>query len=357
MARTKQKQKHTQEITYWHALVAFVLWCSIAVGVYVMVGVFQDRDIRTMLSLFPAPPIAAAVQKSESTAPRPLIHPVGFMIDDHFASWPQQAGLSRARIVYHTLVEGGTTRFLAFFDLQDAAARIGPVRSARPYFLLVAEEYNPLFVHVGGSPAALQAFDDLGIAHINEMTWYGSLYLWRDNKLKAPHNVFTSLENIRRADKELGYNHVSDFDPWQYGVADETRMRDEAHEIVIDYAPGSTYDAVYRWEQEKGTYARFQGGDRQIDALYGQDIAIDNLVVQRVPQEKVLDREGRLSIEITGEGDAVIFQQGKVIVGRWKKPARNAPTQFFDGRGKKIIFVPGNVWIEIVPRGHQVTIR
>jgi len=50
------------------------------------------------------------------------------------------------------VAEGGITRFLALFYCQDAG-QVGPVRSARTYFVDFASEYadNPLYAHVGGA--------------------------------------------------------------------------------------------------------------------------------------------------------------------------------------------------------------
>jgi len=46
-----------------------------------------------------------------------------------------QSGLSQANLVYEALAEGGITRFMAVYNLTQPIAKIGPVRSARPYFL------------------------------------------------------------------------------------------------------------------------------------------------------------------------------------------------------------------------------
>ena len=50
------------------------------------------------------------------------------------------------------VAEGGITRFLAMFYCQDAKP-IGPVRSARIYFLKLLQGYgnSPLYAHVGGA--------------------------------------------------------------------------------------------------------------------------------------------------------------------------------------------------------------
>ena len=79
--------------------------------------------------------------------------PLAVMIENHADSRPQ-SGLSRADVVYEAVAEGGISRFLAVFYCGAAAGSakpydVGPVRSARTYFLDWASEYAdyPLYLH------------------------------------------------------------------------------------------------------------------------------------------------------------------------------------------------------------------
>ena len=58
------------------------------------------------------------------------------MIENHKEARPQ-SGLSSADVIFETVAEGGITRFLAIFYCQNASY-VGPVRSARMYFLKVS---------------------------------------------------------------------------------------------------------------------------------------------------------------------------------------------------------------------------
>jgi hypothetical protein len=59
-----------------------------------------------------------------------------------------QSGLNAADIVYETLAEGGIPRFIALFQ-KNKAEKVGPIRSARSYFLDISKEYNLPFAHCG----------------------------------------------------------------------------------------------------------------------------------------------------------------------------------------------------------------
>ena len=80
--------------------------------------------------------------------------PMGVMIENHVDARPQ-SGLSRADVVYEAVAEGGITRFLAVFYCGASAqdVTIGPIRSARVYFINWISEYGdkPLYVHFGGA--------------------------------------------------------------------------------------------------------------------------------------------------------------------------------------------------------------
>ena len=122
--------------------------------------------------------------------------PVAVVIDNDVLARPQ-AGLARASLVYEAPVEGGMTRYLAIFPADIDLEVIGPVRSARPYFVVWAEELRALFVHCGGSPEALARLKADTVYDLNE--FYNNAYFWReesDNR-SAPHNVLISGTNGR----------------------------------------------------------------------------------------------------------------------------------------------------------------
>src|SRR3990167_327471 len=103
--------------------------------------------------------------------------PLGIMIENHKEARPQ-SGLSSADIIYESVAEGGITRFLAIFYCKDAQY-IGPVRSARIYFMSMLQAYgaNPLYAHVGGANApgpadALGTINKLGCGNYNDMNQF-----------------------------------------------------------------------------------------------------------------------------------------------------------------------------------------
>jgi len=125
------------------------------------------------------------------------LRPVVVMIENHYDSRPV-AGLEKASIIYETIIEGGITRFLAVFDGGVSAKRIGPVRSARPFFIDMAEEWDGVYFHAGGSPEALAELKFSDLDRVNEISADG-VFFWRDISKLPPHNLYTSSILMERA--------------------------------------------------------------------------------------------------------------------------------------------------------------
>lgn len=98
------------------------------------------------------------------------------MIDNHNGAWPQ-AGLNDAYMVYEIIVEGGETRLMALFKGADLD-KIGPVRSARHYFIDYAMENDAIYVHFGESPQAESDITRYSIQDIDGIAEDGTTF-WR----------------------------------------------------------------------------------------------------------------------------------------------------------------------------------
>jgi hypothetical protein len=255
-----------------------------------------------------------------------------------------QSGIDKANLVLEVPVEGGITRFLAIFDGSEDVLEIGPVRSARPYFLDWAKEYDSLYSHVGGSPEALKTIkNDKNIANLNQ--YFQSQYYWRSSKRQRPHNVYTSIELLDRAVRDFDLN-VSGFDSWKF--KEDLKLEDrggDKSEIFIDY---STRENEVKWiyNQENNDYIRYQAREKHL-TKDNEWIRSKNIIIQKT---KVLsiDSEDRKAITVIGSGEAIIFLDGNIIEGSWKKESQNKRTMFYNENDEEIEFNRGITWIEVV---------
>lgn len=92
---------------------------------------------------------------AEVSIPRGSVtsRPYTVMIDNHPKAYPQ-TGLNQAAIVFEALAEYGITRYMAVYfpGITPDLATIGPVRSARAYFVEWARGLRGVYVHAGGAP-------------------------------------------------------------------------------------------------------------------------------------------------------------------------------------------------------------
>lgn len=133
--------------------------------------------------------------------------PLAVMVENEYNARPQ-SGLDKAGVVYEVLAEGGITRFLAIY-LGETVDEIGPVRSARPYFLDYTMEYDGIYIHYGASPQGYTDLKKLKIDAINGM--YDDVTFWRDKSRKEPHNAYTNTEKIITTSKEHGFFEMPNF--------------------------------------------------------------------------------------------------------------------------------------------------
>jgi len=281
--------------------------------------------------------------------------PTAVMVENLTSVRPQ-SGLSEAKVIYEAIAEGGITRFMVVFDGEDqAATKIGPVRSARSYYLEWLSEYDALYAFSGAYTPVLAAIDGLEINNINAM-YHGSKYYWRDSGFSAPHNMFTSSEKLKFAlrDQDL-YEKAADFKAWKFkDEADKASRPTEAQEVKIDFSSGG-YKVVYKYDRDTNSYLRFNPeGAVHNDRNTGKQLSPKNVVVIRV-SNKVIDDKGRLEMDVHGEGEAIMFADGKAQKGTWKKKDRTSRTTFYLEDGTEYELVRGQTFVEVVPPDRSVT--
>jgi hypothetical protein len=284
-------------------------------------------------------------------------NPVALMIDDHPDARPQ-SGLSSADVVWHAPAEGGIPRYLALYQSRMLGSDIGPIRSARVYFLLWASEWNALYGHSGGSPQALRMLRDKGqgeyVFDANEFRYGGGAF-GRVDFRQAPHNVYTDAQRMRRLGIRLGAEDHDQQPVWTFGPDAPLADRPDGGSIKVPYP----YDTVsYAYDRESNTWLRgVSGAKRQIDAATDRQVAPKNVVIMHVKFIETGDSKHRLEGDIVGSGKAEVYTNGVVTKGTWKKDGETDPTGFFDADGQPVVFTAGQTFIQVVPTDLDVTVK
>lgn len=277
--------------------------------------------------------------------------PVAIMFDNHpSARW--QSGLKDAEIVYEFLVEAPYTRYLGIFLVNDPEL-IGPIRSARPYFVTTALEYDAVYVHVGGSEQAKSDVKSLKVADIDALSSSNKVF-WRKSHKKAPNNTYSSMAAIRTTQEERKYKLTGDYTSFKFNEDDVDIEGSLANKIIINYRKNNT--TQYNYDGENKIYQRYKDNKLHIDESDDTPIVAKNIIIQEA-KTKVLDKEGRLEIQLVGEGKGKYITNGQVIDIKWVKEARSAKTKYYNNNNEEIILNPGVTWIQIVEPSTNISIE
>lgn len=277
-------------------------------------------------------------------------YPIAVIVENHVDARPQ-SGLARANLVIEAEAEGGITRYLAVYADGSEIKEIGPIRSARPYFVDWARELSALFVHCGGSPEALVKIARENVFDLNE--FYNGTYFWRDKSRPAPHNIYTSTESLNgylESEKAGEGEYLS----WQFKDDAALPEGETGKNVKIKFKTPDYYvDWVY--DKESNSYIRYLAGQKHKD-IDGEEITAKNVIVMRVKAE-VIDDESRLKMEHIGSGKAIVCLDGKCEEGSWEKKSGLARTHFYNSNGEEFKFNAGTVWIEAVRPEREVVIE
>ncbi len=272
---------------------------------------------------------------------------IAVVIDNHELARPQY-GLAQAGLVYETEVEGGITRYLAFFTSYDDVEKIGPIRSARHYFLDWSQGFSSLFVHCGGSPQALAELAGSPINNLNE--FYKNEYFQREQELPQPHNIFTSISKINKYLEENDFlsSNIKTYRQRFYNKNTPEKKNKQSQIVNIMYKSG--YKVRWEYNKQKNLYIRYLDGEKHITGKENT-VTSKNLIIQYIPAT-IKDEQLRLERQTLGEGKAIVCQNGYCQNGYWKKRSKNQATQYFSktatGEYTDIKLIPGTTWIEIV---------
>ncbi len=278
------------------------------------------------------------------------LRPIAVMLDNEYNARPQ-SGLLEADIVYEIPVEGNITRYMAIYH-HNHTDKIGPVRSARPYFIDKALEFNAVYVHCGGSPQALQDLVTMKVDTLNDLK--GSPCFWRSKDRKMPHNLYTSTKLMREVMESNKFNNKTA--PQYFSFSEEFLDLDGKKTNGISFNYSKNYIVGYEYDEKGKLYYRTINNTRLKDKDSGKDISTTNIIVEKT-KAKVLDKVGRLEVETVGKGRGYYLSGGKLVEIEWSKSGRRDKTVYKDLKGNEILMNKGVTWIQVVPEYVRIEIK
>jgi hypothetical protein len=305
--------------------------------------------------------------------------PLGVMIENSSDARPQ-SGISYADVVYEAVAEGGITRTLDIFYCQDAP-QVGPVRSARIYFLDQLRQYGqyPLYAHVGGANAdgpadALGEIDTLGWTEYNDLNQFSLGYptFWRDydrlgHTVATEHTMYSTTTKLWDVAKSRGITNVTKAGPWDknftpYTFKDDPAIsaRPASQKIHIEFWGDAAYNVDWSYDKQNNVYLRNNGGAPHIDRDTNKQLTAKDVVVLYMKQSNANDgyeNNEHLLYQDTGTGKAVVFMDGKQIKATWKKASATARLMLYDENGNPVTFNRGQIWFTILPLDGKVNVQ
>lgn len=288
-------------------------------------------------------------------------------------------GVSTADVIYEASCRGdhGFPRTLYIWLDYSGMSRIGNTRSARTYHAVWAKEYDALFGHYGQSPFAnptLATMDDMNALQVDTggivYPALDSIMYFRSSDHEAPHNAYCSSEGIQKAIEKYEYRTLRN--PG-YEAHNRFAWEGETVELTDGYdattvVPGfNSISARFEYNPDDQLYYRYTWGSADKDALTGNQIAVKNIIIQKVDYSYYntddpafaglradashWNGEKYLNIDLTSGGEGIYITNGKAIDVTWRKEGAEVdglPTKFFDKNGEEITYNKGKTWYCII---------
>ena len=273
-----------------------------------------------------------------------------------------QSGIGSADIIFENYAEGGWTRFAAIFYSQDAG-HVGSVRSVRLVDMQIAQAFDAIMVFSGGSRGVIDMVRLSPLYPYNTISpqfGYGEPYFVRFPRsgLAFEHTLFTDTTMLREwlADKnvreEPGFSLP--------GMAFLALIPDggqAATSVTIDYARTR---ASWRFDPLSGAYLRWTDNTPHTDAITGQQLAFENIIVISAYHdevdlfpEKYFGEEKSLYIELQGDGPMTLLRDGQAFEGRWHRATEDDMFTFTDPNEKTLSLKPGRTFFQIIRAGFE----
>lgn len=260
------------------------------------------------------------------------------VINNHPSARPS-SGLQEADIIYEFLVEGGSTRYLAIFKRKHLENfDIGPVRSLRPYFAVQSLEYGGIIAHSGYSVRTMEMISGLGIFQIGDV---GNNF-WRDSSRRAPHNLYTSIDNLYR----VALNRIDALER-TYELDKEVKVGYQAGKaLVITYSGHNRVNYIY--DEEKEIYYRYINDNPHNDRETGDQYYADRIIIRETSHRNVPGPEALVDIDLQGVGEGLLYEKGRKYYITWENPGRE--TTYYYTPDIPVESIPGTTWIQVVRR-------
>ena len=271
--------------------------------------------------------------------------------------------LVKADVVFESFVNGSVVRCLAMFsDLSDVEA-LGSTRSTRMMFSDIADHYNAILTHAGGSGKCLKDATNRGLTHYNvdslmrQADPLGQALAYRDKTYRRlyEHNLFVVGPAVMAYAEAKGVQ-ISGMPETDYGLTfleDGTPAGGEAADSITVTITFNKYkkDTVMVYDESLGKYTYNQYGKLMRDQITDQVEAFENVVIM----EGTMAADGIYQVmDFVSGGTGYYACNGYIIPITWTCEGEQSPFRFFTADGQPLSFGQGNTYIAVTQTDSNV---
>lgn len=286
-----------------------------------------------------------------------------------------QYGAGAADILYETLIEGETRMLGIFYDpVATGAETLGMIRSARYYFIQIAQSYDAIYVHNGGSRdpeiGGYNYFEKTGWNHMDAITTGGGkdYFYSPTNNMSGPVHIRPQgmvalaeklmFETTRKEPLDLGLK----FD-------DDTVIIGKPANTVKAWFNFSgtpsekwTKSTTLTYNAEDKLYYASQYGSDYVDGNTGETVSFRNVLVLRTAISQKAgtnpnQADWLLYVNTTGSGTGYFVCNGQAVEINWSRESVTDPFQYtLASNGEPVTFGVGKTYVAIVPEKATVEI-
>lgn len=286
------------------------------------------------------------------------------------------AGLSQADMVIEMpVITASVTRLMGVY-VCNTPPEVGSMRSARHDFIHLAKGLDAIFApwgrsesHTDNDPVGLAQgiLDRNEIDNINCNQDAGkSSTLCSENPCfrkegmdRGVDSGYSRPEKLWSCAEELGYRTENKFSGYPHQQEAPRDERPEGGHLRVAYA--GPFAAEYDYDPETNSYERIWGKEVDIDRNNNERMAPKNVAVIMAKSEQIEGQYNNVQLgdpwyDESDSGEAHYYMNGKEYTGTWKKDKGDIASKlfFFDDSGKEIMFVPGQIWVEVLEPGQAL---
>ena len=314
---------------------------ALAGGAYFLLG--NKEDIPVVGGVFEEPecPLSGEEPKNDAALARPA---VAVKIENNPSAYPL-SGLDEAEIVYEEQVEGGLTRFLAIYHCTDSQLA-GPVRSSREVDPPILSPYTRILAAAGGNPGVRENLEEFDVILIDENGAGDAMERASRPGISFEHTLYGDTKELRKLGQKKFEDAPTD-DLFEFGDALDGGKKTKS----IDLNFGNS---IIGFEWKDGAWYRSDDGSPLI-MENGDQLGFDNVIIEEhtvnlsTEFADVIGTPSPVIEDVTGQGRAFLFRDGKMFAGVWIRESLADPVRFETKSGDAFVLAPGNTMIELLP--------